>query len=167
MRRQSFPIESAQDLQRGPHRLSTHWAWPSCEGMWTALRRRRQSPLGGSESMDDPAESLGHFSGMLGNEGREMGTAGAPECMLAQPSAARRHLQCRLYAILGKGYGHTSSMFSFIKCCTVFMVQSLLLFLVRLFWHFVNGQLVQASWLLGLHCASCFWTEDYLLKAGH
>ena len=40
------------------------------------------------------------------------------------------------------------------------MVQSLLLFLVRLFWHFVNSQLVQANWLLGLHCVSCFGPKD-------
>ena len=58
--------------------VSIHWAWPSCEGMWTALRRRRQSPSDGSESADGLAESQGHLLGMLGSEGREMGTAGAP-----------------------------------------------------------------------------------------
>ena len=47
------------------------------------------------------------------------------------------------------------------------MVQYLLLFLVKLFWHFLNSQLVQANWLLGLQCASCFGTEDSLPKAVH
>ena len=87
---------------------STHWAWPSCKGVWTALRRRRQFPLGGSKSVDTPAESQGHLLGMLGSEGREMGTRDDSKCMLAQCSAAWRHLHCRLYANLGQGYGHTS-----------------------------------------------------------
>ena len=40
-------------------------------------------------------------------------------------------------------------------------------FLVKLFWHLLNSQLVQTNWLLGLHCASCFGTEDCLSKAVH
>ena len=58
--------------------VSTHWAWPSCKGMWTVLRRGRQFPSEGSKSMDAPAESQGHLLGILGSEGREMGTTGAP-----------------------------------------------------------------------------------------
>ena len=58
--------------------VSTHWAWPSYKGVWTALRRRRQFPLGGSESVDAPAESQGHLLGMVGNEEKEMGIVGAP-----------------------------------------------------------------------------------------
>ena len=109
--------------------VSTHWAWPSCEGVWTALRRRRQFPSGGSESVDAPVESQGHLLGTLGSEGRETGTRDAPECMLAQCNAAWRHLHCRLYANLGQGCGHTSWTFVFIHCCSIFMVQFLLLFL--------------------------------------
>ena len=82
-------------------------------------------------------------------------------------SAARRHPHCRLYAILGERYGHTSWTFVFIQCCTVFMIQSVLLFLVKLFWHLLNSQLLQTNWLLGLGCASCFGTEDCLPKAVH
>ena len=38
-------------------------------------------------------------------------------------------------------------------------------FSCKTFWHFLNSQLVQTNWLLGLHCASCFGTEDCLPKA--
>ena len=82
-------------------------------------------------------------------------------------SAARRHPHCRLYAILGERYGHTSWTFVFIQCCTEFMIQSVLFFLVKLFWHLLNSQLLQTNWLLGLGCASCFETEDCLPKAVH
>ena len=58
--------------------------------------------------MGAPAESQDHLLGMLGSEGRETGTRDAPECMLAQCSAAWRHLHCMLYANLGQGCGHTS-----------------------------------------------------------
>ena len=87
--------------------------------------------------------------------------------MLVLRSAASRHPHCRLYAILGEGYGHTSWTFVFIQCYIVFMIQSVLLFLVKLFWHLLNSQLQQRNWLLGLHCASCFGTEDCVPKAMH
>ena len=38
-------------------------------------------------------------------------------------------------------------------------------FSCKTFWHFLNSQLVQTNWLLGLHCASCFGTEDCLPKS--
>ena len=47
------------------------------------------------------------------------------------------------------------------------MVQSVLLFFVKLFWHLLNSQLLPTTWLLGLHCAWCFGTEDCLPKAMH
>ena len=89
--------------------------------------------------MEALAESQGHLLRILGgSEGRAMGTVGAPQCMPTQCSTAWRHLQCRLYANLREGYGHTSWTFIFIQCCIVFILQSLLFFLVRYSWHFVN-----------------------------
>ena len=66
-----------------------------------------------------------------GKEGN--GNCMCSKCMLVLYSAARRHPYCRLYTILGEGYGHTSWTFFLIQCCTVFIIQSVLLFLVKLF----------------------------------
>ena len=48
-----------------------------------------------------------HQLGILGNEGREMGIAGAPDFMLAQCSISLRHLQCRWFVggFLGRDMG--------------------------------------------------------------
>ena len=86
---------------------------------------------------------------------------------LAQCSAAWRHLQCKLYAILGGGIWPYNLDICFYTMLHCFYGTISFAFSCKAFWHFLNNQLVQANWLLGLHCTSCFGIEDCLLKAVH
>ena len=58
---------------------STRLAWPSLKGRWTAQRRQRQSPLGGSASGDAQAEWQGHLWGMMRVEARCIEATSAPK----------------------------------------------------------------------------------------